>query len=253
MFPFELKSKRKVEVDRSRDILLKDLNFVGTDFSAIARNVSFTSIGCVFESCDFGRMRSRSVSFGGGTKPSRYVQCKFDGSKLINLSVGLARFEQCSFLNVDIEGLFTHAAEFVDCTFSGKLRRSVFFGRVCGVYEKDVDGLKRAINEFRGNDFSSMQFIDVDFRAGVDLTLQRLPSGDNYLYLENAEEKLSNLREKYVLQPASERRREVFDFLQSVEEEVRNGQRDLFLCKDSLPPMSRGTIDAIWEDLRVFE
>src|SRR5690606_19758572 len=103
--------------DRSRDILLKDRNFVEEDFSGIPRNVNITSIGCVFESCDFGRMRSRSASFGGGTKPSRYVQCKVDGSTLVNLSVGLARFERCYFLNVNIEGLFAHAAEFVDCTF----------------------------------------------------------------------------------------------------------------------------------------
>jgi hypothetical protein len=34
------------------------------------------------------------------------------------VTLGQARFECCSFLNIEINTMFSHAAEFIDCTFS---------------------------------------------------------------------------------------------------------------------------------------
>lgn len=127
------------------------------------------------------------------------------------------------------------------------MRASVFSGRVSGAYRDDV---KRDVNEIRGNDFAAMKFSDVGFREGVDLSAQRLPIGDNYLHLKDAARSLGALRQKYLQSPQSPHREAVFRFLKLPEEEVRNGQASLLLCKDSEPLLSANEIDAIWNELR---
>lgn len=233
-------------VDPSHDIFLRHERQVAESYAGL-KHASFGALGCTFEGCDFSKMRPDSISFASGREPTRYIQCRFDGSKFKNVIAGQARFEDCTFLEVDIKGLFAHSAEFINCVFSGLLRASVFFGRVVG---SDREDTTRVTNEFRGNDFSAMRFIDVGFRQGIDLSLQRLPEGDNYLHLKNASQKLASLRQRYLQQPSSKRRQEVFEFLKRTEEEVRDGQVDLFLCKDSEPLLSREAVDAIWNELR---
>jgi hypothetical protein len=44
----------------------------------------------------------------------------------------------------------------------------------------------REINEFHGNDFSGVELVSVEFRRGVDLTRQVLPTAEGYLYLPDA-------------------------------------------------------------------
>lgn len=244
MFSIDAKSKGRSNVDTSRDIFLRHEHIVAGNLSGL-KGVDFAALGCTFERCDFRRMRPSHITLASGMEPSRYVECKFDESKFKRIILGEARFERCSFANVDVTGLFSHAAEFMDCIFSGVLRASVFFGRVSGGY----DHIRRAVNEFRGNDFSAAQFIDVDFRCGIDLPLQRLPTGDNYLYLANAAERLAALRRRYLQVASSERRREVFQFLEGTEDKVRDGQRDLFLCKDSWPVLSKDTLSTVWQEL----
>ncbi len=245
MFRIEARSKGRVSVDTSRDMFLRHQHF--TEKSWARHKGDFGTLGCTFEACDFSEMRVPTMEFASGIELTRYIACKFDRSRFKRVVAGQARFERCSFLNVDITDLFSHAAEFVDCTFSGVLRNSVFFGRVFGNHALYTS---RKTNEFRGNDFSAMKFVGVDFRQGVDLALQRLPVGDDYLYLADAEEKLSALRRTYLQQPPSPRRQAVFEFLRFPEEEVRDGQLSLFLSKEFWPSLNRETIDAIFEELR---
>lgn len=245
MFTIDARSKGRKRADTSRDVFVRHQHVVAKSWAG--HKGDFGALGCLFEECDFSEMRVPAMTFASGTEPTRYVACKFDGSKIKAVVVGQARFERCSFLNVDITGLFGHATEFVDCIFSGVLRNSVFFGRVFG---NQAAYTSRRINEFRNNDFSAMTFVGVDFRHGVDLSQQRLPAGEQYLYLAAAAEKLSALRQKYLQQPSSTRRQEVFEFLQFPEEQLRDGQQSLFLSKDLWPSMKPRTIDEIWEELR---
>lgn len=245
MFSIDAKTKGWAKVDSSRDMLLRHEHCVGASWMG-RRGDEFSALGCTFERCDFRKMRLSQMTFASGMEPTKYIECKFDGSRLKHVgSVGEARFERCSFVDVDINKLISHAGEFIDCVFSGVLRHSFFYGRV---FESQRH-VQRTTNEFRGNDFSNMTFLDVDFRHGIDLSLQRLPAGDNYLFLRNAEEKLRGLRQRYLQQPPSPRRQEIFRFLEGLEQEVHEGQRDLFLCKDSEPLLSRETLDAIWQEL----
>jgi len=239
MFFIKARSKGKINpATLGPRVVLEREQVSHRDFSGQAGGY-FGAMGCTFDDCDFSNMKLREFAFASGKKPTRYSRCKFDGSRIQYVHAGLARFESCSFLNVDITRLFTHAAEFVDCVFSGVLRESVFFGRVFENYREDT---RRVVNEFSGNDFSAMRFIDVDFRQGVDLSRQRLPSGDDYLYLKDAAPKLSALRNKYLHHPASQRRSEVFQALELLEDAVRDGQADLFIC--------RNVVDEIWAELR---
>lgn len=252
MFPFDVKSKRSVRWDVSRDVTVESGREEGRDFSEL-RNVNFLSIGSTFIQCKFDRCKPRNASFGAGKVQSIYVDCTFDGSKFKRIGLGLARFERCSFLNVEIEGLFAHAAEFVDCSFSGVLRRSVFFGRLSGVYEQDANALGRGHNEIRGNDFTGMRLIDVDFRRGVDLSAQRLPVGEDCLYLPHAAERLALLRQRYLQCPDLHKRQRVFEFIKDAEREILDGQSDLFLCKDSEATMDSAIVDAIWHELQAMQ
>ena len=157
-----------------------------------------------------------------------YHDCIFDGCRFTHLNLGQARFERCQFRNVRITDLFSHAAEFVDCAFSGKLKGALFFGNLVGI---DAEHATRTHNEIRGNDFSALKMINCDFRQGVDLRLQKLPTGDDYLYLRDAERKLKAMRQRYLQQAASKRRSDVFFFLDWFEEQMRAGQAEFFMCR----------------------
>jgi hypothetical protein len=241
------RSKGTVRVGTACDVFVKHEHVVGRDYSS-PRCHSFRALGCTFERCGFRNLDLGDAVLASGQEQTTYIECSFDGTKFRHIVLGQARFERCSFRNVDISRMFAHAAEFVDCDFSGVMRASVFFGRVVGNHR---DYLSREINEIRGNDFSTMRFIDVGFREGVDLSVQRLPIGNNYLYLRNAARSLGALRLKYLHSPQSTHREAVFRFLRLPMEEVRNGQASLFLCKDSEQSLSANEVfDTIWEELR---
>jgi len=240
------RSKGFVRVDSVGDLFIRHEHLADRNYSN-PRFHSFSALGCTFERCGFGNLDLRNAVLASGREQTTYIECSFDGTKFRHIILGQARFERCSFRNVDIREMFAHAAEFVDCTFSGVMRGSVFFGRVAGGHR---DYLTREINEIRANDFSTMRFIDVGFREGVDLSAQRLPVGDNYLYLEDAARSLGALRQKYLPLPQSRQREAIFKFLKIPEEEVRNGQTSLFLCRDSEPFLSANELDAIWDELR---
>jgi hypothetical protein len=99
------------------------------------------------------------------------------------------------FKEVDLRDWFCFTVELIDCTFSGRMRGAFFNGTVP---EESRSVVGRERNEFRGNDFSQMELIDVDFRTGIDLFQQRLPSGPEYLYLPDAAEAVQRARAELV-------------------------------------------------------
>jgi len=180
-----------MEIDKDRYIALDGANLQGADFSN-RDLLGFCAIGSRLVDCRFDNIRIESASFGAGRKMSEYIDCVFDGARMTPAVGGYTRFLRCSFRNVDIDEWFCFAVEIVDCTFSGKLRGAVFNGTVPKEDRRDV---KRSRNEFRGNDFSGMDIKDSAFRTGIDLSLQVLPSGPDYVYLPDAESTLRRVRE----------------------------------------------------------
>jgi hypothetical protein len=132
------------------------------------------------------------------------VGCSFDGTSLRALG-GFTRFVNCTFRNVRVTKPAPDYLEFVDCTFTGRLTGLHFWGAPLDApdrYRRHATSLARrglppppaAVeslmlrphNDISGNDFSQATLIDVNFRFGVDLTLQKLPSGPDYIYVPDA-------------------------------------------------------------------
>ncbi|MEO8061135.1 MAG: hypothetical protein ABI821_00155 [Pseudomonadota bacterium] len=182
MYSIEAKARRG-KLPAGEHLLLENRHLTGEKFSG-RKLASFSSAGCTFERCSFAKLTAPHVVLACGKETSYYIDCIFDGTRFRHLSMGQARFERCSFLDVRIGNLFCHSTELVDCKFSGVMRGGAIYGRVVGI---DAEFTTRRVNEIRGNDFSAMKLSDVSFRQGVDLSLQKLPVGDGYLHLPDAE------------------------------------------------------------------
>jgi hypothetical protein len=144
----------------------------------------------------------------------------------MSLTGGNARFVRCSFKEVDLRDWFCFKVEVIDCVFTGRLQGVVFNGTP----HPDENGiLHRKQNEFRGNDFSGAELIDVAFRTGIDLSKQQLPSGSDYLYLPDAREAFNRARGEVVSWTDVDLRLAVLQSLRSFEWELNGGQEQLLL------------------------
>jgi|SRR6266700_82950 len=219
-------------VRKDRTLVLDSVNERGADYSGRKLD-SFCPIASRFEKCRFERMDIGDACFGGGTRDSEYYDCSFDGSKLAAGAPGNASFVRCSFRNVLIRELCCHKVQFVDCTFSGKFLSGYFNG---SVPEDKAAHLGRSKNEFRGNDFGEMEFVDVAFRTGIDLGLQKLPSGPGYLYLPDAPSAVARIRRQVIEWTDLELRQNGMIVIQLLEGELQGGQQQLFLSTKVPPP-----------------
>ncbi len=165
-----------------RRVTLSGQRLVGADFSGTALE-GFYSIGCSFNQCRFDEMMIESASFGAGRTVSEYVGCTFDGAKMYMGPGGYARFIDCSFANADLSHWACYAVEIVRCSFSGNIHNMLFSGQVPA---EERQYLNRESNRFEGNDFAGARLSMVHFQNNVDLSKQRLPEGDDYLYLPDA-------------------------------------------------------------------
>jgi hypothetical protein len=151
---------------------------------------------------------------------------------------------------VDLRDWMCFETELVDCVLTGRMRRSFFNGTV---REELVEALGRTSNEFRGNDFSGMDLIDAGFRTGIDLSLQRLPTGAQYLYLPDAEPALERARDQVI---ASGRVRlwgehgEVVPGIDVALKTVRDGQRQVLLRKDDYSRLPPDELDTLFDVLK---
>jgi len=193
-------------------------------------------------------MSISDACFGGGTKTSEYIDCTFNGSKITAGSPGCARFVHCSFRDVLIREFFCQNVEFIDCVFSGKLLKGYFNGVVP---EDSIQRIGRRRNEFRGNDFSQMELIDVAFRTGIDLASQRLPVGPDYLYVPDAARVVSDVRKQVIAWKDLKLRREAMIVIQVLELQLEGNQKQLFLhVRDLMPRESREAAEKVYSLLR---
>jgi uncharacterized protein YjbI with pentapeptide repeats len=221
----------------------------GEDFSGFRGSLAV--VGSRFERCLFERMRVDDASLGAGVEQSEYVDCSFDRSRLTPHGGGYSRFVRCCFRDVIIRSWDCYHVELVDCVFTGTLRSVRFWTRTPAEwryieYEDYVrfslkegrgqppDSVRelmlRADNEFHGNDFSGANLIKADFRGGIDLSAQRLPSGDGYLYVPDAPDAIDRALALVDQRVPSELAPDVVRFLRDVlGREVEMGQHQLLL------------------------
>jgi len=131
-----------------------------------------------FERCTF---RQRAKVLGDpppqgslGFRPTTYRDCHFERVQFrirAGVSVGLARFEHCTFRHCRFHEHFSFCADYVDCAFEGTIATAVFNGR--GL----MDACNGKVNEFRGNDFTRARLRSVGFRTGIRIEDQKWPAG----------------------------------------------------------------------------
>src|SRR6185437_11789570 len=138
----------------------------------------------------------------------------------------------------------------VDCAFGGRLETAIFNGTV---REDERALIGRASNEFHGNDFSAMDFRDVGFRTGIDLTKQILPSGEDYLYLPHAASAVAQAKSRVASWDDEEMRRAARAMIQALEYELSSGQQQLLLrASDSyrISGIPRKAVDGLFALLK---
>lgn len=203
-------------IDDGQRVILRRARLVGADFSG-RKLVEFASEGSRLERCRFDGTKIDYAVLGSGGRLSEYVGCTFDGARIRFGPAGTCRFVGCSFREVDLRDWFCFRVELVDCVFSGRLRKVVFNGRPV---TSDRPSARRVRNEFRGNDFSQAELIDVSFRTGIDLTEQQLPTGPDYIYVANAEAALPRVRDEVTRWPDPEQRRLAMVLVNIIQEDL---------------------------------
>jgi len=231
------------QIPEEQSVVLDHAVLEAEDFSG-RRLLQFSASGCRFKRCKFEKMTIEGAGFGDGHEQSEYVECRFDASRINVGPGGYARFVRCSFREVDLRDWFCFTVELVECTFTGVLRTVVFNGTVP---PEDQRSLRRTKNEFRGNDFASCDLIDVDFRSGIDLEAQRLPTGPAYLYLPNAEQSLHAAMQRLQDWNVESKRSAAMGLIRACEWTLAGGQKQLLLRRDDYSDVDRDVVSAVFE------
>lgn len=235
-FEIQVRSAGYVKLPLPDDLFVDHQQVTGVDYTSLGLK-GFGSHGSRFENCNFGKLRLDSLSFGDGQVMSEYVNCTFDGSKFFaNTLLGRARFINCSFRDIRSSRFRLAAGDLIDCVFSGRMDSTQIWGRT-GPHA-DIYGDRT--NTIEGNDFSGVDFGDTDFRFGVDLRKQVLPTGQDYLFIPNAAQILAKAYRDAVTMEDLEKRQTLISMIQSRQEAVENGQQNLFESKRRIPRFLRG-------------
>jgi hypothetical protein len=221
----EARSKGRITIPDDQRVVLDHAKLHGENYSG-RKLLQFASIGSHLRACNFDQTHIQSASFGSGRETSEFIECTFSGTWMDMGPGGFSRFVRCSFRDVTIRDWICLSVEMIDCTFSGRLETAIFNGTVP---DEERVLIGRARNEFHGNDFSVMDFRDVGFRTGVDLTKQILPSGEDYLYLPHAASAVAQAKLRLGSWDDDEMRRAAGAIIQGLEYELLGGQHQLLL------------------------
>ena len=222
---FEARTVRKLRLTDDQRVVLDHVQVKGEDYSR-RKLQQFCTVGSRLEGCRFDKSQIECAQFGSGGQLSEFVECSFDGARLEMGPGGVARYLRCSFCDVDIYNWLCFEVELIDCVFSGRIRKAIFNGSV----RKEMRArLHREKNEFRGNDFSDTALVDVDFRTGIDLTCQKLPSSEDYLVLPDPMPMIARARAVVLGWRDFEHRHVALIMLKTMEDQVVQGQRQLFM------------------------
>jgi uncharacterized protein YjbI with pentapeptide repeats len=221
------------KIDTMSDLIIEKSILHGHSYAGTTV-ATFTAIESTFEACDFRRMTMHRACFGAGTQRSIFSDCVFDGSKIRASAPGIARFERCSFLDTHFLELNCRNVEFVDCVFSGRIDQGYFNGSIAG---PDAPEAIQKLS-FSGNDFGSSELVDVGFRSGIDLSKQKLPTGNQYFFSANAGGLLNKLRE-LVLDASEEDAKSIGILMKIIDRERGKGQDQVFLNMDGFPQSYR--------------
>ncbi len=245
-FEIRVRSKGYVKLPLEGDVYVDHEQVKGVDYSGMGMK-HFGSHGSRFEDCNFSKLRLDSLSFGAGKEKSEYINCTFDGSKFFsNTLLGRARFVNCSFRNIRSSRFRLSAGDLINCVFSGRMDSTQIWGRTGP--KADIYG--DFVNTIEGNDFSAVDFGDIDFRCGVDLQKQVLPTGPDYLFIPEAETVLNRAYKDAAILQDLELRRTLLQTIDINLEIVRAGQQDLFVSRRRVPKVVSKDYETFFDFIR---
>lgn len=197
-------------------VLLQHATVADVDFGRASFD-RLAPTACTFVSCDFRRatLDKKLLPLFRAKERNVFRACRFDGVDLRGVDPRASRFEACVFDGADMSGWSASTAEFVDCHFGGRTAHVRFYGRPWGPGAADLD-LKRTVNEFRGNDFSEAELVDVTFVMGIDIGSQRWPQTKDYVRLDRIHQRLTRARSDILRWKDLERRSDALQMVQSL-------------------------------------
>lgn len=228
-------------VTDERGLGIEEVSLSDVDLSG-HREKRWVVVESRFERCSFEKLRVDRFSFGTGKVMSEYIDCSFDGSWIKGFNPGRARFIRCSFRNVRLTNGACLDAEFVDCVFTGTLREINFNADLFG------QDLGRDRNRYERNDFSGATLVNVAFMGGVDLRDQKLPQGEDYIFLENAEPVVIAALDQVDTWPETKEKGFARADLEVCLDYIRGGQRQLLLSAHDFSSRD-GTKERAWTRL----
>jgi uncharacterized protein YjbI with pentapeptide repeats len=220
----------RVEIDPNSYLVIDGERVANRNFDSIELE-KFTAINSRFKNCTFVGARIRDACWGGGRKRTVYVECQFDGANFGSVSPGNARFVDCSFENVRISEFLGRDVELINCKFSGVLEKGFLNGRRD---RSEVGLFERRRNRIEGNDFSECELKDFSFRTGIRLERDKLPSGPQYVFIDDLRSSLEGAKAHVAEWDSAEDRRLGNAIIQSMEMDLEDGQyQQLYIVNDS--------------------
>jgi uncharacterized protein YjbI with pentapeptide repeats len=207
-----------------------------------SRFFGFGAFGSTFVDCDFSGSRFETGILGH-LPPTTYRGCRFDGSDLRKVDPFYARFEECSFVNVKVEGWLALCTEFVKCLFAGPIVKVNFSGTPIGPGSESLLAYRR-VNEFRGNDFRRADLVDTSFMGGIDLGQQLWPEGKEYIRLSRIRERILKVRPEVARWADDAAREPALQMLRLYESRYRD-QQDVFTRRNNVQ-IPAAVRDRVW-------
>ncbi len=223
--------------------VLRDVDFSSYRFRDFSVTNAAEFVRCNFSDCHFEH------TLFSAAEGATYRGCRFDRAKFDPANPGPARFESCVFDDVVMSGWFCTVADFVDCTFSGTIEHSKFFGRPFGPWAESLSRPKLR-NEFRRNDFSRTHLIDTAFVMGIDLSEQKFPS-DGYLLLDRMSERAARAVAAIATWTNFDERTQAMRFLQGFRDDAAEGQEQAIIRPDDYGHGAREVRDRVLDLLRL--
>lgn len=164
-----------------------------------------------------------TMTVSGAPQPTICTQLRVERCNVKRLSSSAAEFLNCAFVETVIHELLGAGATFSHCSFSGSVKKGIFFPKAKGARTS------RDSSDFEENDFTKCELGDVSFRGGVNLKKQRFSSEQTKLIIERAPALLELLDRELEEDQTSDGVRKLRNFVRrSV---VDFGQQQIFVSK----------------------